>query len=75
MWLFGGQVLYLPCSQVAHLERKGNRDYRINHNLVIERNYRRFVDVWLDEYKKYFYMYLRPGEVRRLSLIDKIGIC
>jgi polypeptide N-acetylgalactosaminyltransferase len=55
-WLFGGQVVSVPCSRVAHLEAPGFRDYRANFTKYTERNYKRVVEVWFDDYKKYFYL-------------------
>jgi polypeptide N-acetylgalactosaminyltransferase len=56
-WLFGGRVLTVPCSRIAHLETKRGRDYRKNYTKVISRNYKRVVEVWFDDYKKYYYHY------------------
>jgi len=55
VWLFGGRVLNVPCSRAAHLEYPNNRLYRDGWEPTIHRNYKRFAEVWLDEYKENFY--------------------
>ena len=51
----GGTLLQVPCSHVGHVFRK-NLPYDLNEsNKAIAENYQRLVDVWTDEYKKYFY--------------------
>ncbi|ELU00642.1 hypothetical protein CAPTEDRAFT_49556, partial [Capitella teleta] len=61
VWRCGGRVLSIPCSHAAHLERGGHREYRNNPEWIslMEYNYKRIAEVWLDEYKEYFYYY-RP---------------
>ncbi|ELU12739.1 hypothetical protein CAPTEDRAFT_101883 [Capitella teleta] len=67
VWRCGGRVLNIPCSHAAHLEQSGQREYRNNQDWssLMEYNYKRIAEVWLDEYKKYFYYY-RP----ELSAVD-----
>ncbi|ELT88930.1 hypothetical protein CAPTEDRAFT_164644 [Capitella teleta] len=57
LWLCGGRVLNIPCSHAGHLEQAGHRDYRKNWVSMTHYNYKRVAEVWLDEYKKYFYYY------------------
>jgi polypeptide N-acetylgalactosaminyltransferase len=56
-WLFGGQAISVPCSRIAHLEADHAREYRRNYTELIARNYKRVVEVWFDDYKKYYYLY------------------
>ena len=56
-------MVNVPCSHVSHLERDGTRNYRNGRTDIIQTNYKRFVEVWLDDYKKYFYMHLPHVEV------------
>ena len=48
-------MVNVPCSHVAHLEFKGSRSYRDKWTALIDMNYKRVAEVWLDDYKKYFY--------------------
>lgn len=52
----GGTLLILPCSHVGHVFRKQTPySFPGGTNKVIFRNNRRLVDVWTDEYSKYFH--------------------
>lgn len=57
-WTCAGGVYISPCSRVAHLFRR-MLPYRVPTDAegrsVKLRNYRRLVDVWLDDYRKYYY--------------------
>jgi polypeptide N-acetylgalactosaminyltransferase len=57
VWLFGGEVVTVPCSRAGHFEAAGSRAYRDNFTNVIQTNYKRIVDVWFDEYGRYFYLH------------------
>ena len=56
VWMCGGRVLIVTCSRVGHVFRKtspyswpGGVARIINHNT------QRIVEVWMDEYKDFFY--------------------
>ncbi|XP_016980410.2 LOW QUALITY PROTEIN: polypeptide N-acetylgalactosaminyltransferase 8 [Drosophila rhopaloa] len=57
LWLCGGQILEVPCSRIGHLYRDGNFQIRYtdkdknSEKKLIQRNYRRVAEVWLDELK------------------------
>jgi polypeptide N-acetylgalactosaminyltransferase len=52
----GGTLLILPCSHVGHVFRKQTPySFPGGTNRVIYKNNRRLVDVWTDEYSKYFH--------------------
>ena len=58
-WTCAGGVYIAPCSRVAHLFRR-MLPYRVptdstGHSLKLQ-NYRRLVDVWFDDYRKYYYI-------------------
>ena len=57
VWLCGGRVVNVPCSHAAHMEQPGSRDYRATWQQVINKNYRRVIEVWADDFKKYFFQY------------------
>ncbi|XP_033116252.1 N-acetylgalactosaminyltransferase 7-like [Anneissia japonica] len=58
IWMCGGKLLFLPCSRVGHIYRKGvpykYKDLGTGVS-VVHHNYIRVAEVWLDEYKEYFY--------------------
>lgn len=61
VWMCGGQILIVTCSRVGHVFRKtspyswpGGVARIINHNT------QRIVEVWMDEYKDFFYK-INPG--------------
>ncbi|XP_071962106.1 N-acetylgalactosaminyltransferase 7-like [Antedon mediterranea] len=62
IWMCGGTLLFLPCSRVGHVYRKGvpyeYKDLGTGVS-VVHHNYMRVAEVWLDEYKDYFYS-IRP---------------
>ena len=45
----------VPCSHAAHFESTTSRSYRDGWTQDIQRNYQRVAEVWLGDYKKYFY--------------------
>jgi len=58
-WTCAGGVYISPCSRIAHLFRR-MLPYRVptdstGRSLKL-RNYRRLVDVWFDDYRKYYYV-------------------
>ncbi|XP_072167864.1 N-acetylgalactosaminyltransferase 7-like [Diadema setosum] len=58
-WMCGGRLKFVPCSRVGHVYRKGvpytYPDSGVPGVSVIHLNYMRVAEVWLDEYKEYFY--------------------
>lgn len=51
----GGVLLQHPCSHVGHIFRaKSPYTFPGGANKVIQKNMRRTIDVWTDEYQKYF---------------------
>lgn len=68
IWMCGGELLIVPCSHVGHIFRSfhpypfpKNKD---SHGI----NTVRTVEVWMDEYKKYFYLH-RP-DLRSIEFGD-----
>jgi len=54
-WMCGGTLEIVPCSHVGHIFRKRSPyKWRSNVN-VVQRNSVRLAEVWLDDYKKYYY--------------------
>ena len=54
-----------PCSHIGHVFRK-SAPYKFPFG-VVEQNKRRVAEVWLDDYKKYFY---RESDVEFTNEID-----
>ena len=54
-WMCGGTLEIVPCSHVGHIFRKRSPyKWRSGVN-VVRRNSIRLAEVWLDDYKKYYY--------------------
>lgn len=68
VWMCGGKVYIVTCSRVGHVFRKtspyswpGGVARIINHNT------QRIVEVWMDEYKDFFYK-INPGKLELFLL-------
>ena len=54
-WMCGGTLEIVPCSHVGHIFRKWSPyKWRTGVN-VLKKNTARLVEVWLDDYKDYYY--------------------
>ncbi|CAF3009602.1 unnamed protein product [Rotaria socialis] len=55
LWQCGGELLCAPCSHVGHIFRKRS-PYSWPKNVnVVKKNTVRLAEVWLDEYKQFYY--------------------
>lgn len=63
----GGRLVDAPCARVGHIYRKFV-PYTIPVSGGPNYNYKRVIEVWMDEYKEYFYK--RRPYVRNLGLED-----
>uniref|UniRef100_T1JGF0 Polypeptide N-acetylgalactosaminyltransferase n=1 Tax=Strigamia maritima TaxID=126957 RepID=T1JGF0_STRMM len=82
IWQCGGSILWVPCSRVGHVYR-GFMPYSFGNlakkkkGPLITLNYKRVVEVWMDEYKEYFYtreplaQFLDAGDIREQMLLKK----
>jgi polypeptide N-acetylgalactosaminyltransferase len=52
-WMCNGSVELIPCSHIGHIYRKSN-PIKWNGN-VGPKNSVRVAEVWMDDYKNYFY--------------------
>ncbi|CAF0744828.1 unnamed protein product [Adineta steineri] len=55
LWQCGGELVCAPCSHVGHVFRKRSPYSWPTAVNVIKKNTVRLAEVWLDDYKKYFY--------------------
>uniref|UniRef100_H2ZNJ1 Polypeptide N-acetylgalactosaminyltransferase n=1 Tax=Ciona savignyi TaxID=51511 RepID=H2ZNJ1_CIOSA len=53
-WMCGGKILDAPCSRVGHIYREF-MPYSLPRGTNINKNFKRVAEVWMDEYKEYFY--------------------
>ncbi|XP_076468452.1 polypeptide N-acetylgalactosaminyltransferase 5-like [Babylonia areolata] len=55
VWMCGGVLEIIPCSHVGHIFRKRSPyKWRTGVN-VVKKNSIRLAEVWMDDYKKYYY--------------------
>ncbi|TPP60749.1 Polypeptide N-acetylgalactosaminyltransferase [Fasciola gigantica] len=57
VWMCGGRLLDVPCSRVGHVFRTKGPFFNgtVPKGNYVARNYKRVIEVWLDEYKQYVY--------------------
>ncbi|CAB3402188.1 unnamed protein product [Caenorhabditis bovis] len=72
-WMCGGSIEFIPCSHVGHIFRSGhpyNMTGRNNNKDVHGTNSKRLAEVWMDDYKRLYYMHrsdLRDQDVGDLT--------
>ncbi|XP_071091328.1 polypeptide N-acetylgalactosaminyltransferase 1-like [Haliotis cracherodii] len=57
VWLCGGQLLHSPCSKIGHIARSQPYSFPAGRYQTEMHNYKRAVEVWMGDYKKYVYEY------------------
>ncbi|ESP01904.1 hypothetical protein LOTGIDRAFT_138892, partial [Lottia gigantea] len=79
VWMCGGHIEIIPCSHVGHMFRQtAPYDYGPDGSDVIRRNCLRVAEVWMDNYKYFYYerifnkqMYTDIGDVDERKLLRK----
>lgn len=56
IWMCGGQLEIIPCSHVGHIFRARNpNSFPGGVGDTLTKNNMRLMEVWMDEYKEYYY--------------------
>ncbi|XP_060080161.1 polypeptide N-acetylgalactosaminyltransferase 4-like [Ylistrum balloti] len=71
VWLCGGSMKISPCSHVAHIFKAGH-PFKMDYSDLVYNN-RRTAELWLGNYKKYFY-YFSAGFAKPPDPSDKFDI-
>lgn len=69
LWMCGGQIEISPCSHVGHLFRKSSPyTFPGGVNDILNRNLARVADVWLDDWKEFYFRFNKNANMMRDTL-------
>lgn len=75
IWQCGGTLEIVTCSHVGHVFRKATPyTFPGGTGQIINKNNRRLAEVWMDEFKNFFYI-ISPGESCDACVSVFIKIC
>ena len=74
IWMCGGTLEILPCSQVGHIYRAKSPYVWREGVDVIQKNTIRLAEVWLDEYAQYFYRYTNYEAKNFGNISDRVEL-
>lgn len=72
MWQCGGRLETIPCSHVGHLYRASTYSFEGDKSEIIDKNNIRVAEVWMDEYKEFFYN-VRPTARKLISSVGDLS--
>ena len=73
----GGSLEFVPCSRVGHIFRPGhpyNMTGAKGKGDVHGRNSMRLAEVWMDDYKRFYYMHRHDLKVMNINVQKHEGI-
>ncbi|VDD81842.1 unnamed protein product [Mesocestoides corti] len=77
IWMCGGRMIDTPCSRIGHIYRGKANFPSADAGDFLSKNYRRLMDVWMDEYREFVFQrrpHLRgvdPGDITNQTEIRK----
>lgn len=75
IWQCGGTLEIITCSHVGHVFRKATPySFPGGTGQVINKNNRRLAEVWMDDFKDFFYV-ISPGSATCCLFLEKGRIC
>ena len=73
VWMCGGRVVIVPCSRVGHVFRKilpFSFPPEFGGTSVIKKNYMRVANIWMDQYRMFYYATVNDNPVQSLADIS-----
>ncbi|XP_041367907.1 polypeptide N-acetylgalactosaminyltransferase 5-like [Gigantopelta aegis] len=74
IWMCGGIIESVPCSIVGHVFRTRTNLAELRSGKVVRRNTARMVEVWLDEYKEFYYEMINFNKMDYGDVSDRLAL-